>query len=53
MAITVGMAFAVAGSEPTDVRIRRIALGHALLSYALGTGVIAVAVNLVTSLGRP
>jgi uncharacterized membrane protein len=53
MAFTVGMAFAVAGSEPTDVRIRRVALGHALLSYALGTGVIAVAVNLVTSLGRP
>jgi uncharacterized membrane protein len=52
MAFTVGMSFAVSETEPTTTRIRRIALGHALLSYAFGTGVMAVAINLVTNLGQ-
>jgi hypothetical protein len=34
---------------PTDTR--KIVLGHALLSYLFGTGLIAVAVSLVTNLG--
>jgi uncharacterized membrane protein len=50
MAFTVGMSFAVSDSEPADTHIRRTALGHALLSYAFGTGILAVAVNLVTNL---
>ena len=29
-----------------------VALGHALFSYTFGTGVLAVAINLVTSLGQ-
>jgi hypothetical protein len=29
-----------------------MALGHALLSYALGTGELAVAIHLVTNLGQ-
>jgi len=52
MAFTVGMSFAVSDTEPTASRIRRVALGHALLSYAFGTGVMAVAINLVTNLGQ-
>lgn len=52
MAFTVGMSFAVSDTEPTTTRIRRVALGHALLSYAFGTGVLAVAINLVTNLGQ-
>jgi uncharacterized membrane protein len=31
---------------------RPIALGHALLSYFFGTFVVAVAINLATSLGQ-
>ncbi|PWR09255.1 DUF1345 domain-containing protein [Micromonospora acroterricola] len=52
LAFTVGMSFAVSESEPTSTAIRRVALGHALLSYAFGTGVLAVAINLVTNLGQ-
>ncbi|WP_017935161.1 DUF1345 domain-containing protein [Nocardioides sp. Iso805N] len=52
LAFTVGMSFAVSDTEPTATRIRRVAFGHALLSYAFGTGVLAVAINLVTNLGQ-
>jgi uncharacterized membrane protein len=52
LAFTIGMSFAVSETEPTSTQIRRIALGHALLSYAFGTGVLAVAINLVTNLGQ-
>ncbi|MFB9236338.1 DUF1345 domain-containing protein [Plantactinospora siamensis] len=52
MAFTVGMAFGVTESEPTLSSVRRVALGHALLSYVFGTGILAVAINLVTSLGQ-
>jgi len=50
-AFTVGMSFAVSDSEITDRGLRKVALGHALLSYVFGTVVVAVAVNLVTDLG--
>jgi uncharacterized membrane protein len=52
LAFTVGMSFAVSETEPTSTRMRRVAFGHALLSYAFGTGVMAVAINLVTNLGQ-
>jgi uncharacterized membrane protein len=52
LAFTVGMSFAVPEAEPTCTHIRRVALGHALFSYAFGTGVLAVAINLVTNLGQ-
>jgi uncharacterized membrane protein len=52
LAFTIGMSFAVSETEPTTTRIRRVALGHALLSYTFGTGVLAVAINLVTNLGQ-
>jgi len=52
LAFTVGMSFAVPEAEPTSTRTRRVALVHALLSYLFGTGVLAVAINLVTNLGQ-
>ena len=52
MAFTVGMSFAVSDTEPAASSIRKVALGHALLSYAFGTGVMAVAIGLVTNLGQ-
>ena len=44
-----GMSFAI-DTEPASTGIRRVVLGHALLSYAFGTGVIAVTINLITNL---
>lgn len=52
LAFTLGMSFAVSETEPTTTRIRRVALGHALFSYFFGTGIVAVAINLVTNLGQ-
>jgi uncharacterized membrane protein len=52
LAFTVGMTFATSETEVTSTRTRKVALGHALLSYVFGTGVLAVAVNLVTNLGQ-
>ncbi|MEU8298687.1 DUF1345 domain-containing protein [Micromonospora sp. NPDC048909] len=52
LAFTIGMSYAVSESEPSSTSIRRVALGHALLSYTFGTGVLAVAINLVTNLGQ-
>jgi uncharacterized membrane protein len=52
VAFTVGMSFAVSDIQIADRSIRKVALGHALLSYLFGTIVIAVAVNLVTNLGQ-
>ncbi len=52
LAFTVGMSFAVPDTQIADTSIRKVALGHALLSYLFGTVVIAVAVNLVTNLGQ-
>src|SRR3954468_585867 len=52
LAFTVGISFAVSETEPTSSRIRKVALGHALFSYVFGTGILAVAINLVTNLGQ-
>jgi uncharacterized membrane protein len=53
IAFTFGMTYAAPeGHEATSPRVRRVALGHALLSYALGTGILAVAINLITNLGQ-
>jgi uncharacterized membrane protein len=52
LAFTVGMSFAVSETEPTSSRTRKVALGHALFSYVFGTGILAVAINLVTNLGQ-
>lgn len=52
MAFTLGTSFAVSNGEPSDTRIRRIVLWHALLAFAFGTGILAVAINLLTSIGQ-
>ena len=39
-------------TEPTHSTVRRVVFGHALLSYAFGTVILAVAINLVTNLGQ-
>lgn len=52
MAFTVGMSCAISDTELSATRIRRIALGHALLSYTFGTGVLAVVINVVANLGQ-
>jgi uncharacterized membrane protein len=50
-AFTIGMSYSAPEIVPTSRDIRRKALLHALLSYFFGTVLIAVAINLVTSLG--
>jgi uncharacterized membrane protein len=52
LAFTVGMSFAPSEMSPLSTHVRKVTLGHALLSYVFGTGVLAVAVNLVTNLGQ-
>ena len=52
LAFTVGMSFSVPDTSLADTSIRKVGLGHALLSYLFGTVVITVAVNLVTNLGQ-
>jgi uncharacterized membrane protein len=51
-AFSIGMAYNASNVNESSTPSRRIALGHALLSYFFGTFVVAVAINLVTSLGR-
>ena len=50
LAFTVGMAYS-SEARPDCPDTRKVVLGHALLSYLFGTGLIAVAVSLVTNLG--
>lgn len=50
VAFCVGMTFAVSETAPTDPAIRKVTLGHGLLSYLFTTVLIAVAVNLLTNL---
>jgi uncharacterized membrane protein len=52
LAFTVGMSFAVSDTEIQETAIRRAVLGHALLSYIFATGILAVAVNVVTNLAQ-
>jgi len=50
VAFCVGMTFAVSETAPTDPEIRKVTLGHGLLSYLFTTVMIAVAVNVLTNL---
>jgi uncharacterized membrane protein len=52
VAFSVGMSFAVPDTAFTDRQLRKVGLGHALMSFLFGTVVIAVAVNLITNLGQ-
>ncbi|MFJ3035140.1 DUF1345 domain-containing protein [Curtobacterium pusillum] len=49
-AFSIGMAYSASNVTQSSTPSRRIAMGHALLSYFFGTFVIAVAINLITSL---
>ena len=48
-AFTIGMTFQVSDAQITDRMIRRTVLGHALLSFAFNTVIVAVALNLLIS----
>jgi uncharacterized membrane protein len=50
LSLTIGMTFQVSDTNLTTKRIRRIALGHALLSYLFGAVIVALVINVVASL---
>jgi uncharacterized membrane protein len=50
LAVTIGMTFQVSDTNLTTKAIRRIALGHALLSYLFGAVIVALVINVVSSL---
>ena len=50
LALTIGMTFQVSDTNLTTKSIRRIALGHAMLSYLYGAVIIALVINVVSSL---
>lgn len=51
-AFSIGMSYNASNVNESSTPSRRITLGHALLSYFFGTFVVAVAINLVVSLGQ-
>jgi uncharacterized membrane protein len=51
-AFTVGMTYGVTDIVPEVATLRKAVFGHAVLSYVFGTGILAVAINLVTNLGQ-
>ena len=50
LALTIGMTFQVSDTNLTSKPVRRIALGHALLSYLFGAVIVALIINVVASL---
>ena len=50
LAMTIGMTFQVSDTNLTNKSIRRIALAHALLSYLFGAVILALVINVVSSL---
>ena len=50
LALTIGMTFQVSDTNLTTKSIRRIALAHAMLSYLYGAVIIALVINVVSSL---
>jgi uncharacterized membrane protein len=50
LAVTIGMTFQVSDTNLTTKVIRRIALTHALLSYLFGAVIVALVINVVSSL---
>jgi len=50
LAVTIGMTFQVSDTNLTSKGVRRIALGHALLSYLFGAVIVALVINVVSSL---
>lgn len=52
LAFTIGMTFQVSDTNLSARDIRATALRHALLSYAFGTVLVALTINLVAGLGK-
>lgn len=52
LSFTIGMTFQVSDTNIVSKRIRRAALRHALISFPLGTLIIASAINLVAGLAK-
>jgi uncharacterized membrane protein len=50
LSFTIGMTFQVSDTDLTSKPIRRVALGHALLSFAFGACIVALTVNVVGNL---
>ena len=50
LALTIGMTFQVSDTNLMTKNIRRIALSHALLSYLYGAVIVALVINVVSSL---
>jgi uncharacterized membrane protein len=50
LSFTVGMTFQVSDTQVTSRRIRRTLLRHALLSYLVGSVIVAVTINVVAGL---
>jgi uncharacterized membrane protein len=50
LAFTIGMTFQVSDTDLTTKAVRRIALGHALLSFLFGAVIVALSINVVASL---
>jgi uncharacterized membrane protein len=52
LAFTIGMTFQVSDTNLQTKKVRRTALRHALLSFPLGTVIIATSINLVAGLAK-
>jgi uncharacterized membrane protein len=52
LAFTIGMSFQVSDTPLTTTDVRRVALFHGLLSFLLGTVILAGTVNLIAGLSR-
>lgn len=50
VAFDLGMTYQIADTNLKNRQMRRIVLGHSLLSYLLGVGIVATTINLVVSL---
>ena len=50
LALTIGMTYQVSDTNLTRKSIRRTALSHALLSYVFGAVIVALVINVVSSL---
>src|SRR4051812_10073792 len=50
LALSIGMTFQVSDTDLTAKRVRRVALHHALLSYAFGTVIVATTVSSIAAL---
>ena len=50
LAFTIGMSYAASDEAVTSTEIRRIVLGHSLLSFVFGTGIVATTISLIVGL---